>query len=64
MEHYPAERGRLAGDLESARASCTPQGRCHIGCIVADSRRQEWEVWLDLRTGEGRLPKQENQESC
>ena len=57
MEHYPAGRGRLAGNLESARATCTPQGRCRIGWIVADSGRQEWEVRLDLRTGEGRLRK-------
>ena len=48
----------LASDLESARATCTPRGRCLIGWIVADAERQEWEVWLDVRTGEGRFRKQ------
>jgi hypothetical protein len=45
----------LPDDVESARATCTPKGRCTIGWIVADAGRKAWDVWLDLATGEGRL---------
>jgi hypothetical protein len=41
--------------LEAVRATCTPQGRCKIGFIIADSGRQACDVWLDVTTGEGRL---------
>ena len=45
----------LPYDVESARATCTPKGRCKIGWIVADAGRKAWDVWLDVHTGEGRL---------
>jgi hypothetical protein len=48
----------LPYDVESARASCTPKGRCKVGWIVANSGRDSWDVWLDLHTGEGRLRRQ------
>jgi hypothetical protein len=42
-----------------ARKTCTPKGRCKVGgtrrVIVANARRESWDVWLDLHTGEGRL---------
>ena len=47
----------LPYDAESARSTCTPKGRCEIGWIVADAGRKAWDVWLDTRTGEGRLRK-------
>ena len=37
------------------RTTCTPQGRCCIGQIVAHGGRDDWDVWLDVHTGEGRL---------
>ena len=47
--------------LQWARESCTPKGRCKIGgtrrVIAADSGRKTWDVWLDIKTGEGRLRK-------
>jgi hypothetical protein len=45
----------LPYDVESARFTCTPKGRCKVGWIVADAGRTAWDVWLDLHTGEGRL---------
>jgi hypothetical protein len=48
----------LPYDVESARQTCTPKGRCKIGWIVADAGRTAWDVWLDLHTGEGRLRRQ------
>jgi hypothetical protein len=44
--------------VADARTTCTPQGRCLIGWIVANGGRDSWDVWLDVRTGEGRLRKQ------
>jgi len=41
--------------LQGARESCTPQGRCRIGWISANSGRIGWDVWLDIHTGEKRL---------
>src|SRR3954452_25350116 len=51
----------LPYDVESARQTCTPKGRCKIGWIVAISGRDIWDVWLDVHTGEGRLRRQENE---
>ena len=41
--------------LAEARKTCTPQGRSCIGQIVADGGRDDWDVGLDVNTGEGRL---------
>ena len=41
--------------LDDVRASSTPRGRCRIGWIVANCGRDNWDVWLDVHTGEGRL---------
>jgi hypothetical protein len=46
----------LPDDVTSAHQTCTPKGRCKIGRIVVNSSRDTWHVWLDLHTGEGRLP--------
>jgi hypothetical protein len=48
----------LPYDLASARATCTPKGRCKVGWIVANAGRDAWDVWLDLPTGEGRFRRQ------
>jgi hypothetical protein len=48
----------LPYDVVSARATCTPKGRCKVGWIVANAGRDAWDVWLDLETGEGRLRRQ------
>ena len=45
--------------LEDARASYTPKGRCMIGgtrrVIIAEGGRTSYDVWLDVRSGQGRL---------
>ena len=41
--------------LPDALASCTPKGRCTVGWIVTNGRRDADDVWLDLHTGEGRV---------
>jgi hypothetical protein len=48
----------LPDSVDVARATCTPQGRCKIGWIIADGGRSSFDVWLDLHTGEGRLRRQ------
>jgi hypothetical protein len=52
--------------LEDAQASCTPKGRCRIGgtcrVVVANSGRDSWDVWLDLRTGEERLRRRKDRD--
>jgi len=48
--------------VEDVSASGTPKGRCRIGgtrrVIVSHGGRENWDVWLDLHTGEGRLRRQ------
>jgi hypothetical protein len=46
--------------LEDVRASCTPKGRCRLGWIVANSGRDSWDVWLEVRTGPVKLIRQTN----
>jgi hypothetical protein len=46
----------LPDEVERARQTCTPEGRCKMGWIVANAGRDSWDVWLDHHTGEGRLP--------
>ena len=45
--------------VAEARASCTPKGRCRVRgtrrVIVANSGRDSWDVWLPVRSSEGRL---------
>jgi hypothetical protein len=45
----------LPYDVDDARSTCTPKGRCKVGWIVAEAGRKAWYVWLDIHTGEGRL---------
>ena len=45
----------LPDPLAEVRKTCTPQGRCKIGWIVAEGGRTSWDVWRDVHTGEGRL---------
>jgi hypothetical protein len=42
-------------NVDAARKTCTPKGRCKVGWVVRASGRESWDVWLDLETGEGRL---------
>jgi hypothetical protein len=62
----PHMGGAVAGDrdgrcfalphiLPDALVSCTPKGRCKVGWIVTNGGRDAYDVWLDLKTGEGRL---------
>ncbi len=44
--------------VKEAQETCTPEGRCKIGWVVADAGRKAWDAWLDTRTGEGRLRRQ------
>jgi hypothetical protein len=48
----------LPDSVETARATCTPQGRCKIGWIISHGGRESWDVWLDLETAEGRVRRQ------
>ena len=41
----------LASDVESARARCTPEGRCRVGFIVSQGGRESHDVWLEVGTG-------------
>jgi hypothetical protein len=38
-------------DVESARATCTPKGRCKVGWAIRSSGRESWDVWLEVSTG-------------
>jgi hypothetical protein len=42
-------------DAHRALANRTPAGWCVIGWVAADSGRQSWDAWYNVRTGEGRL---------
>ena len=41
----------LPSDLDTARARCTPNGRCRVGLIVDGGGRESFDVWLEVRTG-------------
>jgi hypothetical protein len=41
----------LPSDVATARARCTPKGRCRIGLIVSQGGRESWDVWLEVSTG-------------
>jgi hypothetical protein len=41
----------LPSDVETARARCTPQGRCRVGLIVSQGGRESFDVWLEVSTG-------------
>ena len=55
----PVGRGMSPGSRASmeARQTCTWSGHCRIGAIVLKNDRsaEPWEVWIDGRTGLGRL---------
>jgi hypothetical protein len=55
----PLEQGCFALPFTPAQAEATamPDGRQHIGWIVADSGRRSWDAWIHVETGEGRLRK-------
>ena len=52
----------LPDPLDEARRTCTPKGQCKIGgtrrVIVAEGGRTNYDVWLDVHTGEGGLRRQ------
>ena len=41
----------LPSDVATARARCTPQGRCRVGLIVSQGGRASFDVWLEVSTG-------------
>ena len=41
----------LASDVESARARCTPKGRCRVGAIISKGGRASHDVWLEVSSG-------------
>jgi hypothetical protein len=41
----------LPSDVETARGTCTPKGRCRVGLIVVRSGRESYDVWLEVATG-------------
>jgi hypothetical protein len=43
-----------------AKTHITPSGWAHIGWVAADSGRKTWDAWFNVKTGEGRLRKQED----
>jgi hypothetical protein len=48
----------LPSDVESARARCTPKGRCRVGLIVSKGGRESHDVWLEVSTGLVKLIRQ------
>ena len=40
--------------------TCTPQGRCKVGWIVARGGRESFDVWLEVSTGLVKLIPQTN----
>ena len=50
----------LPDPLEEIRKTCTPKGRCLIGWLIAEGGRTSYDVWLALRTGEGRLRRRQD----
>jgi len=51
-------------DTESAHQSCTPKGRCKVAgtrrVIVSRGERENWDVWLEARSGLVKLIAQTN----
>ena len=41
----------FASDVNAARATCTPKGRCKVGWVVRASGREAQDVWLEVSTG-------------
>jgi hypothetical protein len=41
----------LPSDVETARARCTPKGRCRVGLIVSKGGLESFDVWLEMSTG-------------
>jgi hypothetical protein len=48
----------LPSDVETARARCTPKGRCRVGLLVSGSGRESFDVWLEVSTGLVKLIRQ------
>ena len=48
----------LPSDVETARARCTPKGRCRVGLIVSKGGRESCDVWLEVSTGLVKLIRQ------
>jgi len=48
----------LASDVETARARCTPEGRCRVGAIISRGGREVRDVWLEASTGLVKLMRQ------
>jgi len=48
----------LPSDVETARARCTPNGRCRVGLIVGRGGRESFDVWLEVGTGLVKLIRQ------
>jgi len=41
----------LASAVETARARCTPEGRCRVSAIISQGGRESHDVWLQVATG-------------
>jgi hypothetical protein len=50
----------FASNVDAARATCTPKGRCKVGWVVRKSGRESWDVWLEVSTGQVKLVPQSN----
>jgi hypothetical protein len=50
----------FSDQLEDARKTCTPKGRCKVGWIVSQGGRVSWDVWLEVGTGLVKLITQTN----
>jgi hypothetical protein len=48
----------LPSDVETARARCTPKGRCRVGLIVGGGGRESFDVWLEVSTALVKLIRQ------
>jgi hypothetical protein len=45
-------------NVDTARATCTPKGRCKVGWIVSRGGRESFDVWLEVATGLVKLIRQ------
>jgi hypothetical protein len=50
----------LPSDVDTARARCTPKGRCRVDMIVGGGGRESFDVWLEVSTGLVKLIRQTN----
>ena len=48
----------LPSDVEGARETCMPKGRCRVGLIVSRGGRESFDVWLEVSTGLVKLIRQ------